>query len=607
MVSNEIFGLQMKRLTTDIQKMKNDPNYCYYYNLLKDKLEKHSKNLFYSQKLKSIVCERCKEQNSDDSSIQLETILANEARHKEFEKFYCFKREKYESEKYFDKDIEKYDKQIQFLQEKKRYTLHLKSFFQDINKFERKMKKFINTENMGLDNLIEIEQLILHVVENYHGLDKIDNIFSSHVSDLCKTLNISSDKIDSLLSNSFLQNSFFHDSISSHISMKEDHNNINKSNFHNNTSSNNIKDEKNKSLNKSITNANFNTSIQSEEIRNKLNCSNNNNFNNFSTPSEGLLSNNNLNSSGPNPNTFRNKAIELLHTIDENKLVNQDPNIRDEISKDYIDYNINCLYLESKNVYYYNKSERKIFSQEISINFPDSISFVINSNIIHVTGGKIEKFNKYYTIELRQNDIDKTQILLPVKREDMNIARINHSSFIHDDKLYVIGGDGHSEVEYYNPKDKKWVNLPSMNKKRSRCCAMIVNTNNTQFIYAFIGYLIEHDKKLGIDTIERLNLLNKNKWEEIKVDNSKYLKRHFSSLLTENNNQSILICGGNDNRDIIEFNYVNHTIMPKKKMPAVTSFINMNFFYIDEDLINVDINQKYYTYKNDRISEWKFQ
>jgi hypothetical protein len=281
---------------------------------------------------------------------------------------------------------------------------------------------------------------------------------------------------------------------------------------------------------------------------------------------------------------------------------------------------IQILSVSSNTISYYCKYDKKIKEKRIIYSFPDSISFVNHNNTLHITGGKHENERKYFTVELiKMNDSPDEDCLgyKLINLADMNIGRYNHCSFIHEETLYVLGGNDLSEVERYDHDQHRWMNLPNMNKKRSRCCGMIVNTNSSQYLYAFLGYNGTQNDLRYPSTIERLNLDNFNQsnvdlfkkwqWEEIDIDHNKldkYLKKHSSSILKPpNNNETVMILGGNDNRDIIEFNYNNNSFdLMKKNLPGMTSFINNDFFLMEGILINMDTKNKCYFYKDEKIN-----
>jgi hypothetical protein len=279
---------------------------------------------------------------------------------------------------------------------------------------------------------------------------------------------------------------------------------------------------------------------------------------------------------------------------------------------------IHILSVCDDKIIYYCKDINMIKKKHIDYSFPDSISFVNHNNSLHITGGKGKNEKKYLILKLIQKENSSDENCLDYELVDygeMNVNRYNHCSFMHKDILYVVGGDNCSEVERFDRHENTWSNLPKMNHKRSRCCSMIVNTNGSQYLYVFLGYEnISNDKKFFFN-IERLDLSKFNQsnngncvWEVKSINDKyeKYFTKHSSSLLKVTNpNSTVLILGGNELRNIPELNFSDISIVSEnKKMPSSNcSFINIDFFYMDGNLINIDIKNNCYLYEDEKIKD----
>ena len=172
--------------------------------------------------------------------------------------------------------------------------------------------------------------------------------------------------------------------------------------------------------------------------------------------------------------------VEILEK--ENTIINLIPNSNEMyVYKDY-----NTVKIKKKTIDF----PRAINMEQ----FPENCSHSNYKNKIYITGGKIDD-KECKMVFLYDNSINKT-----IRLSDMNVPRINHSSMIHNDNLYVIGGTNNKTIERYSLLDYKWTRIGSMNQERERPIVII----RDNYLYIFFGV-----DKNGVysNTVERINII----------------------------------------------------------------------------------------------------
>lgn len=161
--------------------------------------------------------------------------------------------------------------------------------------------------------------------------------------------------------------------------------------------------------------------------------------------------------------------------------------------------------------------------------------------------------------------------------------------------LFVIGGKGQIQCEYYNIRQPNWHKLPSLPEERFKCSLLLDESNNQ--IYLFGGYCSIGNK--NVRTILKLNILQGINWEMVIIfDNELCLARNCSVCLQFDGNSSIYILGGKNDEgkatdDIIEYNpnEKRSVSVMKQKLIKPSIFDEQNgvdlnktqFNYIDTD------------------------
>ncbi len=602
----ESFTIRINTIGEMIKNMKNTSNLCFYKK--QGRADNHSSVIYYSEKKKMLLCENCLNGKSKDSFKKIMTILEeNKNNQKNYELLFNYRNKVDVFAKKYDYYTGLIEKRIEQLNHLKTRLNHTKAFHNSVEILDENLTNLINENYNDETRLISFIKLNENLNLNY-----------DYFSELIK------EKNNKLIDQSSIQT--LHESfvISLNSSLRETlFNNIDQqiNNYANN--------EDRRFNNEYNSNKNNESKIFNESSHN-ISRKDDRNTNNLSDQSKFKT----ISQSNNHDRTIINKSISLeqpsseghgnILYIDETEKRNTDSNNQSNIQQILQEKNKESekkiansfrMDIQSRqnfsqiisicgNKIFYTDSENTIKCCEIDKTFTDSISCVNHENILHITGGKGETQNQYHKVYMDQKDKSKREKM----DKNLNNGRYNHCSFIHEGILYALGGDGRSDVERYNMNQNSWDIYPNkMNNKRSRCCAMIVNTDGSQYIYAFLGYEVNNDKKESITTIERANLKSEGKWENIEVKNNSLLKRNFCSIMKKNDNDEVIfICGGNENRDILELNVFKKEIKSSKpKLPESGGFLNMNFFNVDGEYINANVNNKCYVFKDGKISIWR--
>lgn len=109
--------------------------------------------------------------------------------------------------------------------------------------------------------------------------------------------------------------------------------------------------------------------------------------------------------------------------------------------------------------------------------------------------------------------------------------------------LFVIGGRGQIQCEYYNLKQPNWHKFPSLPEERFKCSLLLDEFNNS--LYLFGGYCSISNK--NVKTILKLNILQGSNWEMIIIsDQEGSLSRNCSICFQFDSSSPIYILGGKD-------------------------------------------------------------
>ena len=193
-----------------------------------------------------------------------------------------------------------------------------------------------------------------------------------------------------------------------------------------------------------------------------------------------------------------------------------------------------------------NNYKTKDFEKVLNIkeNFDDSMSIEYNDDdLIFITGGKEKtKYNcsnKFIILKWSSEKIEYNGII-PERK-------MYHSTIYFNNNLYLIGGINSDKkvsktCSFFSLKEKKWENLPLLNKARANCSLCIYNNKD---LYVFRG----KDDNDVIDTIEYINLINNRAyWKMIKPKDIGFVwNSAMNSMILAINKGKILILGGEDN------------------------------------------------------------
>ena len=190
-------------------------------------------------------------------------------------------------------------------------------------------------------------------------------------------------------------------------------------------------------------------------------------------------------------------------------------------------------------------------------NLDDSISIEFNDDdLIFITGGKEKtKYNcsnKFIILKWSTEKIEYDGTL-PQRRA-------YHTTLYFNNNLYLIGGINSEKkvsknCSFFSLKEKKWKNLPFLNKARANCSLCIYNNKD---LYVFRG----RDDNDVIDSIEYISLNNnRSYWKMIKPKDIGFVWNGAqNSLALAINKGKILILGGEDkNGNLLDDTFLYET------------------------------------------------
>ena len=606
----ESFTIRINTIGEMIKNMKNTSNLCFYKK--QGRADNHSSVIYYSEKKKMLLCENCLNGKSKDSFKKIMTILEeNKNNQKNYELLFNYRNKVDVFAKKYDYYTGLIEKRIEQLNHLKTRLNHTKAFHNSVEILDENLTNLINENYNDETRLISFIKLNENLNLNYDYFSELLKEKGKIIIDQSSILSLH-DSYVSDLSSSLRESLFiFIEQVNNHVNCEDSRNKFAEKPNKNHELKNFNESSHNISRKDDLNNTNF------IDLRNSKIISQSNNHDRASTNqsisftqpnSEGINSSVNM-SKLSHDNTDQRKTDSNYESNFQQNTKEKKKESENKIANSFRmnipsgENNSQIIFINGNKVFY-SDSEKTIKCCEIDKTLTDSISFVNHNNSLHITGGKGETQNQYHVVYMHQND-KANMIKID---SNLNCGRYNHCSFIHEGILYALGGDGRSDVERYNFNQNKWDVYPyKMNNKRSRSCAMIVNTDGSQYIYAFLGYQIDNDKKEYFTTIERANLKLEGNWENLEVKNNNYLKRHSSSIMKKNNKDDvILIFGGNENRDILEFNPIEkEIIICTSKLPQAAGFINMNFINVEGEYINANVNNKCFIFKDGKISYWR--
>ena len=324
----------------------------------------------------------------------------------------------------------------------------------------------------------------------------------------------------------------------------------------------NKKIDENNIFNDFQNNSNFKGRDKQEIFINKANNENNKNlslssmnklFKHFNKINEMVKEMNNFNEALLYISDYINREIDLNIFLLNNIIYNDYNLLLSEISYNYNQYPRRYLLLyinNTKKIIIYNtilnNYKTKDFEKVLNIkeNLDDSMSIEYNDDdLIFITGGKEKtKYNcsnKFIILKWSSEKIEYNGII-PERK-------MYHSTIYFNNNLYLIGGINSDKkvsktCSFFSLKEKKWENLPLLNKARANCSLCIYNNKD---LYVFRG----KDDNDVIDTIEYINLINNRAyWKMIKPKDIGFVwNSAMNSMILAINKGKILILGGEDN------------------------------------------------------------
>ena len=111
--------------------------------------------------------------------------------------------------------------------------------------------------------------------------------------------------------------------------------------------------------------------------------------------------------------------------------------------------------------------------------FPLQCSYTNFLKKLFISGGIVDGkeckmfFNYDYSL-------DKT-----IRLSDMNVPRKCHTTLMHNDHIYAVGGTNNKTIERYSLENLRWIRLGLMNQERQNTISMV----RDEYLYIFFDLL----------------------------------------------------------------------------------------------------------------------
>jgi hypothetical protein len=225
----------------------------------------------------------------------------------------------------------------------------------------------------------------------------------------------------------------------------------------------------------------------------------------------------------------------------------------------------------------YTKEEIDInFTDEIINYFPNELQWTRLNNFLFICGGitkgddRVTALNNTWILNLTNFDLYNLSPML-TPRHNHSICKYN--------RVYIIAVSGSNTptCELYNLTTNKWESLPSLKKARNSCTIVIFNQHYLYCIGGLAG-------NAYCNTIEVLDLIKKNKWEEYQIDGSSCSYNLINAGILKNDSKDVIVLlGGKDtlngaiSEDMYEFSFETFLIAQKEvKLPYACYFYDRN-------------------------------
>lgn len=200
-------------------------------------------------------------------------------------------------------------------------------------------------------------------------------------------------------------------------------------------------------------------------------------------------------------------------------------------------------------------------------------------NMLYISGGeqKNNALNNFWSVDLVHKTISK-------HKKGLNHPRKFHSMiYVPNSYVFIVGGLGNKNVEYYNTVTKEIINHSVLNEERTEPALALINGS---YLYAFTGFLNQGGKIK--DTFERFNLRENGRWELLKpkLDKSVNLFTQRFFAVSHHKPGEVIFLGGsvtndgknNTSRNCHVYDYVNGEIK-SSNVPFESMEFSEKFFY----------------------------
>ena len=218
-----------------------------------------------------------------------------------------------------------------------------------------------------------------------------------------------------------------------------------------------------------------------------------------------------------------------------------------------------CIPGTNQILIYQDNLEYKISKKEIDLNslfnnknFLTGCSWVNHDNKLYVSGGELDgkPTNSFYSFDYKEDKF--------IRLTNMKINRTKHSSIIHENFLYVIGGKNCNQCEKYDLRTQLFVDLAPLIAEE-RINPILYVHKRTNYLYCFFGL---DDKGKFVGYVERLKIdVPKSKWQVVTFKNESNADIFRIGCGVVDKEDKIILVGGigqdGPKKSIINFDFTN--------------------------------------------------
>ena len=214
--------------------------------------------------------------------------------------------------------------------------------------------------------------------------------------------------------------------------------------------------------------------------------------------------------------------------------------------------------------------------------YSNSSAYCNGNNHLYISGGEIKDnqiMNKFFDINLKDNNIDGPCVILPKK---------NHSMiFIPPGKVFMVGGND-TKAFYFDTKDKQVKNISDLNINRTEPALQVIGN----ILYCFDNVNKADNVKISFEKIDFSN--PEAQWEIIypNLNQSKFSQKFFA-VSKDNLGENIIFLGGNMDDNIDSEELKNYKYNVESNLVEQTNIPFHDFNYKEKTFLSFNKNVDY--------------